>query len=286
MPVVGGDCLGCQLAFPAPCTAIYAHTSSAVKSAEPSSHGVAISINDHVHVPPLPNRTSSFGQHRGSLDTHAVCARKKESVLRESKCQAQHLTSHKNENPERIVGMVTSCLQQLGVAQAQSEYVIQNVKMCLDKIENAVDESAPVSNPIRSVRKRSTDSGSSADRNSNKGKSTKKRGRTMMMCNIPCRVSHCDFIEALDSNGFGSCYEFVHLPCRYMREDSNLGYGFVHFFREADAERFALAFEGYHFSEKGSTKTCTVKIADCQGHDANSRRLPKKVRKAQRTSAQ
>jgi len=106
----------------------------------------------------------------------------------------------------------------------------------------------------------------------------------MMMCNIPCRVSHCDFIEALGSNGFGSCYEFVHLPCRYMREDSNLGYGFVHFFREADAERFALAFEGYHFSQKGSTKTCTVKIADCQGHDANAKRMPKKVRDAHRTS--
>jgi hypothetical protein len=282
MPVVGGDCLGCQLAFPAPCTAIYAQTSFDVRSAEPSSHGVAISINDH--VPHIATRTSSFGQHRGSLDTHALCAPKKESLLHDSKWQPQLLTSNKNENPERIVGMVTSCLQQLGVAQAQSEYVIQNVKMCLDKIENAVDESTPVTHPVRSVRKRSTDSGSSEDRNSYKGKSTKKRGRTMMMCNIPCRVSHCDFIEALDSNGFGSCYEFVHLPCRYMREDSNLGYGFVHFFREADAERFALAFEGYHFSQKGSTKTCTVKIADCQGHDANSRRLPKKVRKAQRTS--
>jgi len=266
MPVVGGDCLGCQLSFPALRPhmfgeAMHAHACLDVRSTESSSRRFAISIDDHL----------------GAKESHT-------HVLKKSQRQAQLPSSRKNKNPELVVGMVTSCLQQLGVAQAQSEYVIQNVKMCFDKIENAVDESAPVSDPIFSVRKRSTDSGSSADRNSKKGKSTKKRGRTMMMCNIPCRVSHCDFIEALDSNGFGSCYEFVHLPCRYMREESNLGYGFVHFFREADAERFALAFEGYHFSQKGSTKTCTVKIADCQGHDANAKRMPKKVRDAHRAS--
>mmetsp|Transcript_123970 Transcript_123970/g.193509 ORF Transcript_123970/g.193509 Transcript_123970/m.193509 type:complete len:269 (+) Transcript_123970:70-876(+) len=99
----------------------------------------------------------------------------------------------------------------------------------------------------------------------NKGKSRKSRGRTMMICNIPCRIGEQDVITAMESRGFGNAYEFVHIPSRPSQPASNLGYCFVHFFRVADAERFALSFEGYSFTSKGSTKACTVKVADIQG---------------------
>jgi len=98
-----------------------------------------------------------------------------------------------------------------------------------------------------------------------KRKSRSGRGRTMMICNIPCRIGEQDVITAMESRGFGNAYEFVHIPSRPSQPASNLGYCFVHFFRVADAESFALSFEGYSFTSKGSTKACTVKVAALQG---------------------
>jgi hypothetical protein len=86
-----------------------------------------------------------------------------------------------------------------------------------------------------------------------------------MICNIPCRIGEQDVVTAMESRGFGNAYEFVHIPSRPSQPASNLGYCFVHFFRVADAESFALSFEGYFFTNKGSTKACTVKVAALQG---------------------
>lgn len=105
--------------------------------------------------------------------------------------------------------------------------------------------------------------------------------RTMMICNIPCRVSHSELTSAIDSIGYGGTYEFVHIPTRFGQSDSNLGYGFAHFFRESDAERFAIAFDGYRFSQRGSTKAVTVKVADCQGRDGGQKRRSRNVRLTQ-----
>jgi len=281
MPVVGGDCLGCQVAFPAPCTLM--------PRGAPFDR-MAISIDAHVTCSAIK---SAVGQPDGFWDAHAPRARIEERHCHVSKSrrEAQPPNSNKNENSALIVGMVQSCLQQIGVQQIESDYVVQNVKMCLDPADQAADKTSQMADPAHTKRssvqgernsKPITEPTCSPDKSKQKVKNGKKGGRTMMMCNVPCRVTNADFIEALDSHGFGSTYAFVHLPCRYMREDSNLGYGFVHFFRETDAERFALLFEGYHFSQKGSTKKCTIKVADCQGHDAHVRRLSKKVRQAQR----
>lgn len=98
-----------------------------------------------------------------------------------------------------------------------------------------------------------------------KGKRNMNRGRTMMICNIPCRVRDVDVVGAMESLGFGKAFEFVHIPSRPSQPDCNLGYCFVHFFQVVDAERFALAFEGYCFTSKGSNKACTVKVATLQG---------------------
>lgn len=102
---------------------------------------------------------------------------------------------------------------------------------------------------------------------------------TMMICNIPCRVSTETLIEAIEAVGFGGTYEFLHLPCRYGQEaSSNLGYGFVNFLKQEDAAKFAVAFEGYHFEGSRSVKKCTVKVASFQGFNANAKRPSRKCR--------
>mmetsp|Transcript_123971 Transcript_123971/g.193512 ORF Transcript_123971/g.193512 Transcript_123971/m.193512 type:complete len:366 (-) Transcript_123971:82-1179(-) len=107
-------------------------------------------------------------------------------------------------------------------------------------------------------------------------------GKTMMICNIPCRVSQDDLIDAIESSGFASTFDSVYMPHRFGQSNSNLGYAFVHFYLWEDAACFALAFEGYRFTSKGSTKACTVKVASCQGSNGSRRRLPRRLRVNQR----
>jgi len=157
--------------------------------------------------------------------------------------------------------------------------IVEVVTICLDQ---AVNNSTPMHNPgCLDVQTKLQQ----LEGNKEKVRAGKSGARTMMICNIPCRVSHDELVEAINSIGFGSTYEFVHLPSRYGASDSNLGYGFVHFFRKADAESFALAFDGYRFINRGSTEACTVKVADCQGRNASSKRSTDKEKSAHLVSA-
>jgi len=162
-----------------------------------------------------------------------------------------------------FLGVVKSCLQHFDLKESETDYVVRNVKAGLDQAV-AVDF---------------------AKRAKAKNKIMRSGGMTMMICNIPCRVSQTDLTDAIISLGFGT-FEFVHLPCR-LGSYSNLGYGFVHFPCQVDAERFALAFEGHRFSQRGklSEKTCTVKVADQQGHDASHKVIARKLRLAQSKSS-
>jgi len=65
-----------------------------------------------------------------------------------------------------------------------------------------------------------------------------KQSKTMMICNIPCRLSEADVIGAIHSVGFAGTYDFVYLP---------------------DNRRHGTR----------SAKRCTVKYADDQGFNAN-----------------
>jgi hypothetical protein len=101
-------------------------------------------------------------------------------------------------------------------------------------------------------------------------------GTTMMICDLPCRINRAMLTEAIDSIGFADTYDFVHLPCRYGHENTNIGYGFVNFKDPAYAANFAVAFEGYKFEGFKSTKQCRVKVAAHQGFDGS---LQQDVRK-------
>jgi hypothetical protein len=268
MPVVGKDCFECQVAFPVPLIRtdqpLRAHAHYDVRSSQESSSRIAVSIDDYVARGAI-HKNIKLGQ----LDADS-----------KSQWHARHPNSNRNENP--LFGVMESCLQQIGIEQLQSDYIIQNVKMCID--QDAADKSTPMKDSSCRDACGHATSSQKINRNSKTGRCSKDRGRSMMMCNLPCRLSHADLIEAIDSAGFSSTYEFVHLPCRFGQSDSNLGYGFIHFPLQEDAERFALEFEGYRFSQKESTKAVSVKVADYQGRNAKSKRMRKSMRQAHHKS--
>jgi len=90
-------------------------------------------------------------------------------------------------------------------------------------------------------------------------------GVTLMMCNIPCRLSYNAVINLLHEAGvYGNC-DFVHLPRRKNQKKANLGYAFVHFRETSAAARFGAFFNGYRFLGTGSSKVGSVKTAHIQG---------------------
>jgi len=93
---------------------------------------------------------------------------------------------------------------------------------------------------------------------------------TMMICNIPCRSTRDDVIEAIHSTGFADTYDFVYVPCgrRAATRIGNMGYAFVNFKSCQHAEDFAVGFDNFRFPGTHSSKTCTVKYAHMQGFNA------------------
>jgi len=98
---------------------------------------------------------------------------------------------------------------------------------------------------------------------------------TMMICNIPCRFGQADVVEAIHSVGFAGMYDFVYLPSRSGKHNTNIGYAFVEFRSAQNAELFAQAFENFQFQGTKSSKTCTVKNAHHQGFNAAPSRRSK-----------
>lgn len=102
-----------------------------------------------------------------------------------------------------------------------------------------------------------------------------KAATTMMICNIPCRVTQDDITKAIEAAGFSGTYDFVYLPDRRGshsrgRSSGNLGYAFVDFKNSQHAEDFIFSFESFQFPGTNSAKKCTVKYAHEQGFNANN----------------
>jgi hypothetical protein len=104
---------------------------------------------------------------------------------------------------------------------------------------------------------------------------------SLMIRNLPCCITQCRLVEALDTLGFQGTYDFLHLPTggrsAAMRAN-NLGYGFINFNNAHDAARFMDAFSGYIFEGTYSEKACVVRPAHIQGLNSNLRNLPQKRR--------
>jgi len=92
--------------------------------------------------------------------------------------------------------------------------------------------------------------------------------RSLMLCNIPCRLGHDDLVDAINGMGFTGLYDFVHLPpARHWPRGKakstlrNVGYAFVHFNLAEDASDFANKFQGHQFRCLTSDKRCVVQPA-------------------------
>lgn len=90
---------------------------------------------------------------------------------------------------------------------------------------------------------------------------------SIMVCNIPCRVSQGDLVDLLETLGFGSRFDFLYLPTGGRPSSSsvsNLGYGFINFIDAQSTVDFSQAFVQYRFPGT-SAKVCTVRPAHVQG---------------------
>jgi hypothetical protein len=277
MPENLTSCFECQIVFPDSPTSIPVQTFHPVFTSQTHVHldeqsqgahlaSIPISIFDHVACNEL--RQDNVPGH-------------KTARLHDFNLSGAASQPHIDNTTPHVVDVLKACLQQVGVDQSQTDYVIQNVKMRLD---HAVNKSPPTHDDPACIstdtKANPTHMGDKRDKRKEKHASIggKTSGKSLMICNLPCRLHQDDLIKAIESMGFAGLFEKVHIPCR--QSDSNLGYGFVHFLQRKHAERFAAAFEGYRFTHKGSTKVCTVKVADCQGNGRN-RRLPRNLRLAQ-----
>jgi hypothetical protein len=243
------------------------HDNLDAQSMMPPSHPVPILISEHV----------PFG---GSRMDNTPSPQIGQLTDLRSRCGSPPQNKNSFENSAPLVfEMVKACLKEVGMDQSKSDFVIQKIKIGLDR---AWDKCSSTKEDASCCGEDIVEKGTQAvnKRVTRKVKRGRTPGRTMMICNIPCRARHEDLVKAIESCGFGGTFDSLHLPCRCGQSDSNLGYAFVRFLREEDAERFAIAFEGYRFNRKGSTKTCTVKVASIQG--GANRRLPRNLRLAQR----
>jgi hypothetical protein len=92
---------------------------------------------------------------------------------------------------------------------------------------------------------------------------------TLMICNLPCRVSLEEITGILESLGYGGTYDFLHLPTGRNRSNANLGYGFINFSNATVAASFTEEFSNYEFEGYHSKKLLTVKPAHIQGLHQN-----------------
>lgn len=91
---------------------------------------------------------------------------------------------------------------------------------------------------------------------------------SLMICNIPCRITQQELVQAMDSMGFYGTFDFVYLPTAARSASSttsNLGYGFVNFIDSHSAAQFTQQFQSYQFKGTGSNKVCTLRPAQIQG---------------------
>eukprot|EP00928_Gymnodinium_smaydae_P026577 TRINITY_DN20825_c0_g2_i2.p2 TRINITY_DN20825_c0_g2~~TRINITY_DN20825_c0_g2_i2.p2 ORF type:complete len:187 (+),score=43.73 TRINITY_DN20825_c0_g2_i2:141-701(+) len=97
---------------------------------------------------------------------------------------------------------------------------------------------------------------------------------TVMVRNVPCRVSEERMDLELELLGFANTYDYLYFPAR--KNKSTIGYGFINFLTSDTAANFVKVFNGYSFPGTNSTKQCYVTRADIQGREANLAQWEKK----------
>jgi hypothetical protein len=91
---------------------------------------------------------------------------------------------------------------------------------------------------------------------------------TVMMRNIPKKLTQDALLHEVNSKGFSGTYDFVYLP---MDQGSrgNRGYAFLNFTDPAYAAAFKSCYEGRQLNQYSSRKFIAILPADLQGLEAN-----------------
>jgi len=89
---------------------------------------------------------------------------------------------------------------------------------------------------------------------------------SLMLCNLPCRLTQQHLINIIQQLGFSGKYDCIHFPA--SKGSANLGYVFVNFITPEDTARFTAAFRSYRFAEFQSKKLPEVRPARVQGRAA------------------
>jgi len=91
---------------------------------------------------------------------------------------------------------------------------------------------------------------------------------TVMMRNLPNKVTQQLLLSEMDAAGFVNGYDFVYLPID-PETNANRGYSFINFVTPGLALMFRMHFEGRKFNNFNSNKVVSVVPAALQGFDAN-----------------
>jgi len=91
---------------------------------------------------------------------------------------------------------------------------------------------------------------------------------TVMMRNLPNRVTQQQLLSEMNEAGFENQYDFVYLPID-PDTNANRGYAFINFTKSPMALAFRMHFEGQKFCKLHSRKVVSVMPATLQGFEAN-----------------
>mmetsp|Transcript_75968 Transcript_75968/g.131596 ORF Transcript_75968/g.131596 Transcript_75968/m.131596 type:complete len:272 (-) Transcript_75968:141-956(-) len=94
---------------------------------------------------------------------------------------------------------------------------------------------------------------------------------TLMIRNVPCKITLNVMIDLLDSYGFRGTYDFLHLPGRGA-PFSNLGYAFINFMESDTVHSFVATFQGVAFGKItgiNTEKVIEIRPARAQGFEEN-----------------
>lgn len=92
---------------------------------------------------------------------------------------------------------------------------------------------------------------------------------TVMMRNLPNKVTQKLLLSEINDAGFLGSYDFVYLPID-AETDANRGYSFINFITPGWALMFRMHYEGRKFGDFNSDKVVSVVPALLQGYDANA----------------
>ena len=86
---------------------------------------------------------------------------------------------------------------------------------------------------------------------------------TLMIRNIPTKMSKEQLIRIVEAEGLGCAFDLVHLPCDCKKRDCSLGYAFVNVFTLEDVAKFCAAFDGMKWDSFSNSQ----KVRMCMSQD-------------------